>query len=242
MPSYAIISDVHGNIDALEAVLKHIDNEKVDTLLFLGDSVGYGPAPNECVELLKERADLLLAGNHDRGAAGLTDTNYFNPYAKVAIDWTRNELRREIKEYLQSLPLTGTVKGESIYLVHSSPLEPEKWHYISSENEAQMYFPFFDESLCFLGHSHIPFITECSPEGEIGCYRDYTEIKGNSRYIINAGSVGQPRDRNPQAAYVLLRDSTVEIKRVSYDIVSTQKKMKKAGLPEYLIDRLSIGR
>ena len=242
MPSYAIISDVHANLEALNAVLQNIDEEKVDSLLFLGDSVGYGPDPNECIELLKAKSTIVLAGNHDWGAIGLTDTTYFNPFAKVAIEWTSETLSDENKAFLDTLPLTESIKADSIYLVHSSPKEPEKWHYLSYEYEASMYFPCFDDKICFIGHSHIPFIVESSPTGKIQSHYNYGEIKKRSRYIINVGSVGQPRDGIPHAAYALLRDNTVEIKRVSYDIVVTQKKMRKAGLPDYLIERLAFGR
>ena len=242
MHSYAIISDVHANLEALYAVLINLEHESYHSLLFLGDSVGYGPDPNECIELLKEKAAIMLAGNHDWAAAGITDTSAFNLYAKAALEWTRDVLRDKNKALLEKLPLTSTLKKDGITIVHSSPGQPEKWHYVADAHDAEKYFRYFKEDLCFLGHSHVPFIAERTHPGTVKFHDSSAEIKKGSRYIINVGSVGQPRDGNPQAAYTLLRDNSLEIKRVSYDIVLTQKKMRKAGLPEYLINRLSAGR
>jgi predicted phosphodiesterase len=242
MSSYAIISDVHANLEALNRVLGKIDSEKIDSLLFLGDSIGYGPDPNECIELLKARSNIMLAGNHDRGATDMTETLYFNPYAKTALEWTVRELSDESKEFLQTLPLTETMESDDLYLVHSTPREPEQWHYLHSKNDARLNFNYFDQKICVLGHSHVPFIAQLRPGGTITFEYSRIQMEDENRYIANVGSVGQPRDGNPQAAYVLLRDNTVEIKRVSYDIVSTQKKMRKAGLPSFLIDRLAAGK
>ena len=239
---YAIISDVHANLEAIQAVLEKIEEEKTDGILFSGDSVGYGPNPDECIKILKQKTKLLVAGNHDRAAAGMSGTAYFNPLARIVIEWTREVLSRENIEFLQSLPLTAELEEDNIYLVHSTPKEPEKWRYLSCENDARINFNYFKERICFLGHSHVPFIAERSSGGKMKFYYHYAEIREGNRYIVNAGSVGQPRDGNPDAAYVLLSDNTVEIKRISYDIVLTQKKMKKAGLPSYLIKRLSVGR
>jgi len=243
MPAYAIISDVHANLQALKAVLAEIEKEDIDSLLFAGDSVGYGPEPNECVELLRTKTSLMIAGNHDWGAVGLTDVRDFNAYAHVAIDWTRDVLTTENFSYLHDLPLTKKISGDrDIFLVHGTPQEPDQWHYFSFEFDAKVNFRSFDEQICFLGHSHIPFIAERSPRGKTSSFYARAEVKDRYRYIVNAGSVGQPRDGNPDASYVLFKDDVIEIKRVSYDILLTQKKMKKAGLPSYLINRLSEGR
>ena len=243
MAAFAIISDVHANLEALRSVLYNIEKEEIDTVLFLGDSVGYGPDPNLCTEILKESTAIMIAGNHDRAACGLTDVTLFNPYARVAIDWTKDVISEHTAEHLQGLPLTAALTDDDIYLVHGTPKEPEKWHYFSSfELDALVNFRYFDRKICFLGHSHVPFISECTQTGEIAFYYGRAEIRQNSRYIINVGSVGQPRDGNPDAAYVTFRNNLIEIKRTSYDILLTQKKMRKAGLPAYLIDRLSVGR
>jgi len=238
---YLIISDVHANLEALNAVLKTTEDESFDALLFLGDTVGYGPNPNECIETLKGRAKILLAGNHDWAVLGLTDIEYFNPYAKTAIEWTMDTLREENKVFLKSLPITEKLEDDSIYLVHSTPKEPEQWHYLLSAWDAYINFQFFKERICLVGHSHSPVIIECSPDGSLKAYEGSVDFKKEHRYIINVGSVGQPRDGNPRAAYAVLNENSVEIKRVSYDIVLTQRKMREAGLPPYLIERLSKG-
>lgn len=238
---YAIISDVHANLEALNKVLKKIEEEACDELLFLGDSVGYGPNPNECIYRLKEKTKILLAGNHDRTAVGMADIEHFNPYARAAVEWTRKILSNETLSFLKGLPLTKEV-DKRLFLVHSTPKEPDQWHYLLNTWDADLNFPFFSEKICFVGHSHMPFIIEQSPGGNITIHKDCADIKKRHKYIINAGSVGQPRDGNPDAAYVMLNKNYVEIKRVTYDIVLTQKKMRAVGLPSFLIERLSRGR
>ncbi len=238
---YAIISDVHSNLEALNAVLEKIEKEKVDDLLFLGDSVGYGPNPNECIDIIKKEARVLLAGNHDHSVLGLTDVEYFNPYAKAALEWTKEVLTNENMAFLNTLPITMRLQEEEIYLVHSTPKEPEQWHYLSNTRDAYINFHFFTERICLAGHSHEPIIIEQLPEGNMIVHKDCTDIKDEHRYIMNVGSVGQPRDGNPDAVYALLDKNSIEIKRVSYDIVLTQKKMRDVGLPSYLIERLARG-
>ncbi|MEW6714085.1 MAG: metallophosphoesterase [Nitrospirota bacterium] len=238
---YAVIADVHGNLEALEAVLKRLKEESYDAILFLGDSVGYGPNPNECIEVLKNKAQVLLAGNHDLAVIGLTDTKFFNPHARTAIEWTQDVLKDENRKLLASLPIVKQMIDEDLLLVHSTPKEPEEWHYLISSWDAYVNFNFFSEKICLVGHSHIPAIIEEPPEGKINMFNIRAEIKEDHRYIINAGSVGQPRDGNPNAAYVLLTENSAEIKRVPYDILLTQQKMRDAGLPDHLINRLAKG-
>ncbi len=239
---FIIISDVHGNLEALDAVLREVKNRYTGDILFLGDSVGYGPDPEECIRILRRESRLLLAGNHDRAVTGKTDISYFNPYARSAIEWTQEVLSNEEKRYLDSLPLVERLSDSDLFLVHSTPKEPEQWHYLMTTWDAHINFQFFTERICLIGHSHYPFVAEMNPNGKISIYKDHTEFKDGCRYIINVGSVGQPRDGNPDASYAVLDDDRIEIKRSSYDIVSTQKKMRKAGLPEYLIERLAVGR
>lgn len=238
----AIISDVHGNLEALDAVLEDIKAYQTGDILFLGDSVGYGPDPAECIKILKKDSRLLLAGNHDRAVTGRTDVNYFNPHARAAVEWTQEVLGDEDKLFLDGLPIVERLSDEGIYLVHSTPKEPEQWHYLLTTWDAHINFLFFDERICFLGHSHQPVIIEKTTEGELIIYRNGVELKEGCRYIVNVGSVGQPRDGNPDASYAMFDDDRIEIRRVSYDIVSTQKKMRKAGLPSFLIERLTMGR
>lgn len=239
---YALISDVHSNLEALNAVIGKVKADKVDKVILLGDIVGYGPDPNECIDTLRKFADILIAGNHDHGAVGMTDISCFNNHAKAAIQWTTSVLSEENKVFLSSLPLTSNIKSGSIYLVHSSPKEPEEWEYLQKAKDADTNFKFFSETNCFIGHSHRPAIIEMAPDGKIRIYSGHSDIKTGCRYIINAGSVGQPRDGNPDASYAIFDTDSVTIKRAAYDILLTQKKMKDAGLPSYLIDRLSEGR
>lgn len=238
---FIIISDVHGNLEALEAVLKEVKTHHNGDILFLGDSVGYGPDPKECIKVLKKESNILLAGNHDWAVIGKTDISYFNPYARAAVEWTQGVLSNEEKLFLEGLPVAERLKGEGLYLVHSTPKEPEQWHYLITTWDAHINFHFFSEKICFLGHSHQPVVIEKTKAGEMALYRDSVEVKDGCRYIVNVGSVGQPRDGNPDASYALFDDGKIEIKRVPYDIVLTQKKMRMAGLPDYLIERLSRG-
>lgn len=239
---YALISDIHSNLEALRVVMKEIVKQDVEKVLFLGDIVGYGPDPNECTENLRGFADIIIAGNHDHAAVGMTDTTFFNPHAKRAIEWTDRVLNDDNRAFLKQLAFTSTIKKESIYLVHATPKDPEEWDYLMDVRDADINFRFFKEDVCFLGHSHIPAIMELSPEGDINRYYNSSEIKEGCRYIINVGSVGQPRDGDPDAAYAVYDMGSVEIKRVSYDILLTQKKMRDAGLPSPLIERLALGR
>ena len=239
---YAVLSDVHANLEALEAVFKDIDQRGLQDIVSLGDAVGYGPNPNECLDLLAARCDVLLAGNHDWGTIGLTDISCFNEYARKAVEWTKEVITKENKTILGSFPVSTERKEEDIILVHSTPKEPERWHYLLTLWDAEINFDYFYNQICFLGHSHQPFIIEKLPSGEFLTYRDEAQIKKSSRYIVNAGSVGQPRDGDPRACYVYIHDDWIEIVRVSYDIVSVQSKMKKENLPYPLIERLLVGR
>ncbi|MDH5202069.1 MAG: metallophosphatase family protein [Nitrospirota bacterium] len=239
---YAVLSDVHSNQDALEAVLNNIDERKIKDIVFLGDAVGYGPDPNECVELLTERCKILLAGNHDWGVIGLTDILYFNAYARAAILWTKSVLTEKNSKSLKLFPVKKDMKKGDILLVHSTPKETEAWHYLTTLWDAEINFNYFENKFCFLGHSHQPFIIERLPSGELVTYKESASILKNGRYIVNAGSVGQPRDGNPKASYAIIDDEHIEIVRVPYDVEAVQNKMKREGLPPLLIERLSVGR
>jgi predicted phosphodiesterase len=239
---YAVLSDVHSNLEAFKVVIKDIEQKKIEDILFLGDIVGYGPDPNECLDILVERCKINLAGNHDWGVLGLTDVTYFNEYARRAIEWTRDVLTGENREILKSFPVKKEIIDDDILIVHSTPKEPEEWHYLLTPWDAEINFQYFDNKFCFLGHSHQPFIMEKYPSGEIVTYKEAVRIKKNVRYIINAGSVGQPRDGDPRACYTIIDDQKVEILRIPYDIETVQKKMRKEFLPLPLIERLSEGR
>ena len=239
---YAVISDVHANVDALDAVLGDIDKRNIGDIIFLGDAVGYGPNPNESIERIHERCKFSVAGNHDWGSLGLTDIGYFNAHARVSIEWTIGVLANENKKMLGSLPLKRELRGGNMLLVHSTPKEPAEWHYLLTLWDAELNFQYFDRRVCLLGHSHQPFIIERVPSGDLITYKDSMKMKNSGRYIINAGSVGQPRDGDPRACYVVIDDENVEIVRIPYDIARVQNKMRKEHLPEPLIERLAAGR
>ncbi|VAX14871.1 hypothetical protein MNBD_NITROSPINAE04-1611 [hydrothermal vent metagenome] len=240
---YALISDIHANLEAFEAVLKDIKSVGVDNTLFLGDIVGYGPNPNECVDLLLKEADLSLGGNHDWAAVGMTSSEYFNPYAKSAMDWTVETLRDDLKDFLLRTRAIDTFDG--IQVAHSSPLNPEQWQYIMTQKDAAENYPHIQGEICFIGHSHQPIIIECAGPDDIRALRvDTMTLNPKMKYLVNIGSVGQPRDSNNHSCWVVYDSDlgSVEFRRVGYDISVTQKKMSDAGLAKYLIDRLSEGR
>lgn len=238
---YAVISDVHANLEALQAVLSDIEKRKIKNILFLGDAVGYGPDPNKCVSLLAGVSKVLLAGNHDWAAVGLTDIEYFNPYAKAAVLWTSKVLTGESRKAIEEFSLVKVMRRQGLFLVHASPMAPEEWHYILTLQDAERNFTFFTERVCLLGHSHWPFIVERLHTGELLTHREEVVLNKESRYIVNVGSVGQPRDKDPRACYALMERGKIRLIRVEYPVQETQRKMKKAGLPEPLIERLSIG-
>jgi len=243
---YAIISDIHSNLEALQAVLKTIEQEKIDKIVCLGDIVGYGPNPNECLDLVKRSCEIILTGNHDFACIENSELFYFNQYAKQAIEWTLTELSREKLNYLSNLKLDAKI--ENYYLVHSSPYDPRSWDYILSLDEAIFNFSKFNENICFIGHSHHPIIYIEYLENNILKYNlkvvNKLQLDENERYIINVGSVGQPRDGNPNAAFAIIDSSNqvYELKRVNYDINKTYQKMISVDLPQFLADRLLMGR
>ena len=241
MRRIGIFSDIHSNLHALQAVLEALDHENVDHLFCCGDIVGYGAFPNECCELLMERACPVIAGNHDHAALGLTDISYFNDVAKMAVIWTRQELKSENEEFLRSLPLTIT--EEPMFFVHSSPDSPADWNYILTMGEARANFNHFTQKFCFIGHSHQPFII-INNNDELACPESpRIETMDGRRYLVNVGSVGQPRDRNPNACYVVLdlEQNVLEIKRVPYDVRAAQEAIISRNLSQDLAERLAYG-
>jgi len=239
---WAILSDVHGNLEAFRAVIKNLRKERVGRIAFLGDAVGYGADPNKCLILLKELTDLIVAGNHDYGAVGLTDISYFNPLAKAAILWTEEELIPEHRTFLREFPLLR--QAESITFVHATPNNPEEWDYILYPDEAEEAFRAMTSEISFIGHSHRPMILAKAGDEEVTALEEEEAIlEEGVRYIINVGSVGQPRDGNPHAAYGLYDEARRKylLKRVSYNVGTAQKKIIRAGLPAYLAERLSAG-
>lgn len=241
----AFISDIHANLEALEATLKDIDGIGVDEVTCLGDVVGYGVNPNECVEIVRKRCGRnVILGNHDAVAVGLHNNRTFNVHAKIAIEWTANTLSVKNKHYLAALPTMRV--GKHVTLAHATPHDPGAWYYITSLEEAAFNFQFFDTDICVVGHTHIPKIILMN-DNEILMHNENEATYGgsiNQRLLVNAGSVGQPRDRDKNSSYGILdtEKKTFAIRRVPYDIAKTQVKMKKQGMPDFLINRLSEGR
>jgi diadenosine tetraphosphatase ApaH/serine/threonine PP2A family protein phosphatase len=240
----AILADIHSNLEAFTAVLGDVARKgEVDELWCLGDVVGYGPDPGPCIELLRRCNHVCVAGNHDLAAIGKIDTKYFNPHAAAAIDWTSKELSWKDKQYLEKLPLT--IEKGDFTLVHGSPIDPV-FEYVISGGIAARNFPRFQTTYCLVGHSHQPvsFKEENGSAVPIGLSPGVGIILAKTRMIINPGAVGQPRDGDPQASYILYDDeaSVARLIRVPYDVEKTQYKIMKAGLPVHLATRLKEGR
>ena len=239
---YAILADIHSNLAAFRAVLADIEERGgVEEIWCLGDVIGYGPDPHECIALLRRYNHLCVAGNHDWAAIEKVDVSDFNPDAAEACLWTGTQLTADDAAYVGSLPLTLT-RGD-FTIVHGSPREPT-WEYVVSVPSAVANFHAFDTRYCLVGHSHVPrvfeLVEEMCLEQELPAELDL----GENRLIINPGGVGQPRDGDPRAAYAIYDEAkgVVSHYRVSYDIEATQRKMEECGLPRFLVTRLSIGR
>ncbi|MEA3409033.1 MAG: metallophosphoesterase family protein, partial [Candidatus Eisenbacteria bacterium] len=188
---YAIVSDIHGNYEAFTAVLDVIDGMDLDGIVCLGDVVGYGANPNEVVELARARADVTVRGNHDEAAIDPAAEAYFNSWAVQAIRWTRGELSSENLDYIRGLAYEALLPD--VRLVHASPGEPEKWRYILSPQAATREFSTFEESFCFVGHSHVPMIVLRTEAGTSELLDGEIALPAGARVLINVGSVGQPR-------------------------------------------------
>lgn len=240
----AAISDVHSNFAALVAVLRDIERRKADRIVFVGDAVGYGPAPNDCTLKLRDVSSVMIAGNHDHGALELTDISRFNEVAQEVTLWTRGQLSPEAKNILRALPLEAVVPELDTRLVHASPWEPSLWHYVKSQDFMLYAFKFFTERVCLIGHTHVPYITELDSSGTLtahGGKGPRVEFRQGSRYLINTGSVGQPRDQDPRASYLIMDDSGAEIVRVEYPVERTREIMQALGFHTMLIERLKYG-
>jgi diadenosine tetraphosphatase ApaH/serine/threonine PP2A family protein phosphatase len=242
---YAVLSDVHGNLEALEAVLADVDRQRPDAVVCLGDTVGYGPDPNECASRIQALGGPVLAGNHDLAAAGALDVSDFTPMARLAIEWTIGVVSSETRRWLASLP--ARLETPHFLGVHGSPRDPIE-EYILDLPTSLAIFSEHPFSLCLVGHSHVPGAFVLEADGTLSARElpigEATPLVATSRYIINVGSVGQPRDGDPRAAYVLLdaEAATVTLRRLPYTILATQEKMTTRGLPVPLAQRLALGR
>ena len=237
-----ILSDIHSNLEALEAVLSAGDELGAEAVYCLGDVVGYGASPNECVARIRERAAICLAGNHDHAAVNLLDAGGFNEDARRAVSWTARALTPENADYLRGLPLTHRTRD--VLYVHASPSEPGAWDYILRLEDARYEFEQSPTRLCFFGHTHRQIAYE-SRDGHVG-HTGSGDFRANdgARYLVNVGSVGQPRDGDPRAAFTVYDEEqeSVRFVRVEYDIQKAAKRIAEAGLPDLLAYRLLLGR
>lgn len=229
----AIISDIHSNLEALTTALQYIEAQGIQKIICLGDIVGYGPNPNECVQCLIDKKIPALLGNHDDAVNNLPHREQFSETARDAIRWTDHALTKEHKIYLSTLPLVIDLFGQTF--VHASPLKPETFSYVRNYADAAQQFRGFSTPLCFIGHTHRP---------EIFCDDVVTQtICAGKKFIVNVGSIGQPRNGDPRLCFGLFDTEkfTFDFVCLSYDIHTTQNKIYKTDLPKKLGDRLLLG-
>jgi predicted phosphodiesterase len=244
---YLILSDIHSNHEALSAVLKHVRRKRWDKVVFLGDLVGYGANPNQTVDMLRKLRPLVgIRGNHDKVCSGLESGEMFNRVALEAALWTRRKLTRSNLQWLRGLPKGPAVVDECFAISHGTPVDEDA--YIFGEIEALNVFRRTAHQVCFFGHSHFPVIFALSPEAittvlTVAPAFRYA-LQPGVRYLINPGSIGQPRDGNPLASFAIYDSAApaVTIYRIAYRVAEAQNKILKAGLPRPLADRLALGR
>lgn len=238
---FAILGDIHSNLEALEAVLADARERDVTHYVCVGDIVGYNANPVECLERVREISMATVRGNHDHYVSHDECLDDFHPLAAKVVDWTRQQLSDEQLDYLRGLRMTAAVRGFT--LVHSTLDMPEKWGYVFDALEADASFNYQTTSVCFHGHTHVPVVFEKQSRVERQEY-DVLKIMLGRKYFINVGSVGQPRDGNPLASYVIydMNRNEVILRRLTYDIARTQEKIRKAELPERLAKRLETGK
>jgi diadenosine tetraphosphatase ApaH/serine/threonine PP2A family protein phosphatase len=237
----AVLSDIHANLAALDAVRE--DLPTVDETWVLGDIVGYGPQPNEVIRALQELGARSVMGNHDGAAIGSVDVSWFNPEAATAIEWTATVVDENARAYLAALPEVR--RDGEVTAVHGSPRDPT-WEYVTGPQVAAANLRAFDTRLCLHGHTHVPVIFRAEEEriDVVPATPDEPIRLNAGRALVNPGSVGQPRDGNPAASYLVLDTDagTAEFRRVRYDVARTQDLMREVGLPMRLVERLSYGR
>lgn len=238
---YAILADIHGNLEALETVLADAKKLNCTHYACLGDVVGYNANPKECLDIIREMGMPCVKGNHDEYCSMEIDLVGFNPNAAEAVTWTREQLTAEDMKWLRDLRYIRLVASFSI--VHSTLDGPQRWGYVFDKLAAAASFTYQNTSVCFHGHTHVPvaFVRDNSVRG--GVYTKF-RVEPGKKFFINVGSVGQPRDGNPRADYVVydLEENSIELRRLDYDIATTQAKIRAAGLPERLADRLALGK
>ena len=239
---FAIFSDIHANLEALEAVLQDAKQRECTHFVCLGDVVGYNANPHECVDRIRQMDCPIVKGNHDEQASLDESSRDFNELAEQAINWTREHLDEKDKEWLRDLRMQRQVRDFTI--VHATLDTPAQWGYVFNNLDATASFTYQHTTVCFFGHTHVPmvFIRE---EGGVRRVRiEQLSIDANRKYFINVGSVGQPRDGDWRAAYCVyhVEKNVVEQRRIKYDLETAQKKINQAGVPHLLAERLAIGR
>lgn len=246
MKKIGIISDIHGNLHSFESVISALGKEGVDEVWCLGDIVGYGAFPRECIELAKETCSIILGGNHDLAVASKISLSEFNYEAREAVEWTVEQLEESEIKFLGELePIKKiSVLNFTVLLSHGSPVNPV-WEYVFTGADAARAFYAMEAegvSICFLGHSHVQMVA-AERNGEVAIERpEKFSIEKNKMVILNPGSVGQPRDYDPRAAYIVLHnDYQIEFRRVEYDVDAAAKAIVEAGLPPFLAARLKTG-
>ncbi|MBL8803829.1 MAG: metallophosphoesterase family protein [Planctomycetes bacterium] len=241
---YGILGDIHANLSALDTVLQALQRDGADVIVSVGDVVGYGAAPKECIARLREIGAHVVLGNHDAASIGRLDMIYFNQYAKEAVLWTQRVLSKADKDWLAALPLTRHLDHCSV--AHGTLHRPELFDYIQTTDDADPSLDIMPLPVCFVGHSHVPVtLLRLRDEPDRTAYTPDPEIELGDvlRALVNVGSVGQPRDEDPRTAYALFDTelNRVEIKRLVYDIDREAARIRAAGLPRMLADRLYLG-
>jgi predicted phosphodiesterase len=238
---FAIIADIHGNLDAFQVVLDDIKQQRCTHYACLGDIVGYNANPRECLDIVRSMNIPCVKGNHDEYCSTDEALDGFNPAAAEAVNWTRLQLTDEEKQWLRDLKYQRMVTNFTI--VHATLDGPQRWGYVFDKLAAAASFTYQNTSVCFFGHTHVPvaFIRDSVVRG--GTYSKF-KLEPGKKYFVNVGAIGQPRDNNPKAAYVVydLDEGTIELRRLDYDIAATQKKILDAGLPPRLAERLAFGK
>jgi diadenosine tetraphosphatase ApaH/serine/threonine PP2A family protein phosphatase len=241
---YGVLGDIHGNLAALEAVLAALARERVDSIVTVGDVVGYGAAPRECIALLREHGVLAVMGNHDAAVLDQLDTAYFNVYARAAAAWTRGILVRTDRSWLASLPLALHLEHCSV--AHGTLHRPELFNYIQTPDDADPSLDVMPLPVCFVGHSHVPVTLmrlRSDPARTAYTVEPEVDVEEAHRALVNVGSVGQPRDEDPRTAYAVFDSDRghVSIRRLPYDIDREADRIRRSGLPSMLADRLYLG-
>jgi len=238
---YAVIADIHANLEALRVVLEDAKKQNCTHYVCLGDVVGYNANPKECLDIIRDTGMPCVKGNHDEYCSSETNLEGFNPHAAEAIQWTRQQLTEEDRQWLKELKYIRLVA--SFQIVHATLDGPQRWGYVFDRLAAAASFTYQNTAVCFFGHTHVPvaFIRDSVVRG--GTYSKF-KIEPGRKYFVNVGSVGQPRDGNPKAAYALydMDEGSVELRRLDYEISAAQAKIMAAGLPPRLAERLALGK